>query len=106
MKVSNSLNFTRFFAGRLRLDGMIIYQFPEVVTLCNDYPDNVPSVVCLLITVNRILVKIMCLLIVLWCDSGFDWNLIFKWDYMTSEERNQRMSNPISPIRYDCSLPK
>ena len=31
--------------------------------------------------------------------SGFDWNLVFKWDYMTSEERNRRVSDPISPIR-------
>nr|KAG5714576.1 hypothetical protein BaRGS_007022 [Batillaria attramentaria] len=31
--------------------------------------------------------------------GGFDWNLVFKWDYMTSEERNRRVSDPISPIR-------
>ncbi|KAK6181582.1 hypothetical protein SNE40_009408 [Patella caerulea] len=31
--------------------------------------------------------------------GGFDWNLVFKWDYMTSEERNKRSSNPVSPIR-------
>lgn len=31
--------------------------------------------------------------------GGFDWNLVFKWDYMTSEERNRRLSDPISPIR-------
>ncbi|XP_053374486.1 polypeptide N-acetylgalactosaminyltransferase 2-like isoform X1 [Mercenaria mercenaria] len=30
--------------------------------------------------------------------GGFDWNLVFKWDYMTSEERNKRSSNPIAPI--------
>ncbi|GFR81520.1 polypeptide N-acetylgalactosaminyltransferase [Elysia marginata] len=30
---------------------------------------------------------------------GFDWNLVFKWDFMTSEERNKRRENPISPIR-------
>lgn len=33
---------------------------------------------------------------------GFDWNLVFKWDYMTSEERNRRLSDPISPIRSVC----
>ncbi|KAK7104931.1 polypeptide N-acetylgalactosaminyltransferase-like [Littorina saxatilis] len=31
--------------------------------------------------------------------GGFDWNLVFKWDYMTAEERNRRVSDPISPIR-------
>lgn len=31
--------------------------------------------------------------------GGFDWNLVFKWDFMTSEERNKRRENPISPIR-------
>ncbi|XP_069118379.1 polypeptide N-acetylgalactosaminyltransferase-like [Argopecten irradians] len=31
--------------------------------------------------------------------GGFDWNLVFKWDYMTYEERNKRNSNPIGPIR-------
>nr|CAB3248244.1 polypeptide N-acetylgalactosaminyltransferase 2 [Phallusia mammillata] len=30
--------------------------------------------------------------------GGFDWNLVFKWDYMTPEERRQRASNPIAPI--------
>ncbi|XP_060605412.1 polypeptide N-acetylgalactosaminyltransferase-like isoform X2 [Ruditapes philippinarum] len=30
--------------------------------------------------------------------GGFDWNLVFKWDYMTSEERNKRASNVIAPI--------
>ncbi|KAL3873200.1 hypothetical protein ACJMK2_036345 [Sinanodonta woodiana] len=31
--------------------------------------------------------------------GGFGWNLVFKWDYMTSEERNERMNNQIGPIR-------
>jgi polypeptide N-acetylgalactosaminyltransferase len=31
--------------------------------------------------------------------GGFDWNLVFKWDYMSSEERNRRRENPISPIK-------
>ncbi|XP_052767612.1 polypeptide N-acetylgalactosaminyltransferase 2-like isoform X1 [Mya arenaria] len=31
--------------------------------------------------------------------GGFDWNLVFKWDYMTAEERNKRINNPIEPIR-------
>uniref|UniRef100_H2ZQU7 Polypeptide N-acetylgalactosaminyltransferase n=1 Tax=Ciona savignyi TaxID=51511 RepID=H2ZQU7_CIOSA len=30
--------------------------------------------------------------------GGFDWNLVFKWDYMTAEERRRRSSNPIVPI--------
>ncbi|XP_065205830.1 polypeptide N-acetylgalactosaminyltransferase 2 [Planococcus citri] len=30
--------------------------------------------------------------------GGFDWNLVFKWEYMTKEERLQRTS-PIAPIR-------
>ncbi|KAK3092921.1 hypothetical protein FSP39_008922 [Pinctada imbricata] len=31
--------------------------------------------------------------------GGFDWNLVFKWDYMTPEERNKRTDHPIDPIR-------
>ena len=31
--------------------------------------------------------------------KGFDWNLVFKWDFMTSEEVSRRRSNPIAPIR-------
>ncbi|XP_012939723.1 polypeptide N-acetylgalactosaminyltransferase 2 [Aplysia californica] len=31
--------------------------------------------------------------------GGFDWNLVFKWDYMTAEERNRRRQDPISPIK-------
>lgn len=30
---------------------------------------------------------------------GFEWNLVFKWDYMTTEERNKRSDNPVAPIR-------
>lgn len=31
--------------------------------------------------------------------GGFDWNLVFKWDYMTQVERNSRRSDPIAPIK-------
>ncbi|XP_059178444.1 polypeptide N-acetylgalactosaminyltransferase 2-like isoform X2 [Physella acuta] len=31
--------------------------------------------------------------------GGFDWNLVFKWDYMTAEERNRQRQNPTAPIR-------
>ncbi|XP_070578337.1 polypeptide N-acetylgalactosaminyltransferase 2-like [Ptychodera flava] len=31
--------------------------------------------------------------------GGFDWNLVFKWDYMNPQERNTRKNNPISPIK-------
>nr|XP_054757971.1 polypeptide N-acetylgalactosaminyltransferase 2-like [Lytechinus pictus] len=31
--------------------------------------------------------------------GGFDWNLVFKWDYMTQAERNSRRADPIAPIR-------
>jgi polypeptide N-acetylgalactosaminyltransferase len=31
--------------------------------------------------------------------GGFDWNLIFKWDYMSGEMRNERRKNPIAPIK-------
>jgi len=31
--------------------------------------------------------------------AGFDWNLVFKWDFMTSEEISRRSSNMIAPIR-------
>ncbi|XP_071963044.1 polypeptide N-acetylgalactosaminyltransferase 2-like [Antedon mediterranea] len=31
--------------------------------------------------------------------GGFDWNLVFRWDYMTATERNSRRSNPVAPIR-------
>ncbi|XP_078675998.1 polypeptide N-acetylgalactosaminyltransferase 2-like isoform X2 [Branchiostoma floridae x Branchiostoma belcheri] len=31
--------------------------------------------------------------------GGFDWNLVFKWDYMTANQRNARRSDPIAPIR-------
>nr|XP_009861068.1 polypeptide N-acetylgalactosaminyltransferase 2 isoform X2 [Ciona intestinalis] len=30
--------------------------------------------------------------------GGFDWNLVFKWDYMSSEERRSRAGNPTAPI--------
>lgn len=31
--------------------------------------------------------------------AGFDWNLVFKWDYMSPEERNRRRKEPVSPIK-------
>ncbi|KAB0404788.1 hypothetical protein E2I00_018218 [Balaenoptera physalus] len=31
--------------------------------------------------------------------SGFDWNLVFKWDYMTPEQRRSRQGNPVAPIK-------
>ncbi|KAI0208904.1 Polypeptide N-acetylgalactosaminyltransferase 2 [Lamellibrachia satsuma] len=31
--------------------------------------------------------------------GGFDWNLVFKWDYMTMQEIEGRRGNPIAPIR-------
>ncbi|KAG7236032.1 hypothetical protein INR49_001432 [Caranx melampygus] len=31
--------------------------------------------------------------------EGFDWNLVFKWDYMTLEQRRARQGNPIAPIK-------
>lgn len=31
--------------------------------------------------------------------GGFDWNLIFKWDYMSAEMRTERRANPIAPIK-------
>ena len=30
--------------------------------------------------------------------GGFDWNLVFKWEYMTKDEKKQRPS-AIAPIR-------
>ncbi|GAB1608261.1 polypeptide N-acetylgalactosaminyltransferase 2-like [Argonauta hians] len=31
--------------------------------------------------------------------GGFDWNLVFKWDYMSSEETRKRAIDPTLPIR-------
>uniref|UniRef100_A0A4W5JIV9 Polypeptide N-acetylgalactosaminyltransferase n=1 Tax=Hucho hucho TaxID=62062 RepID=A0A4W5JIV9_9TELE len=31
--------------------------------------------------------------------GGFDWNLVFKWDYMTLEQRRVRQGNPTAPIK-------
>lgn len=31
--------------------------------------------------------------------AGFDWNLVFKWDYMTPEQRRSRQGNPVAPIK-------
>uniref|UniRef100_S4RFT0 UDP-N-acetyl-alpha-D-galactosamine:polypeptide N-acetylgalactosaminyltransferase 2 n=1 Tax=Petromyzon marinus TaxID=7757 RepID=S4RFT0_PETMA len=31
--------------------------------------------------------------------GGFEWNLVFKWDYLTPEQRKARQTTPTSPIR-------
>lgn len=31
--------------------------------------------------------------------GGFDWNLVFKWEYLTPEERARRSRDPTQPIR-------
>lgn len=31
--------------------------------------------------------------------GGFEWNLVFKWDYMSGEEIHKRRDNPTAPIR-------
>ncbi|GLH05581.1 Putative polypeptide N-acetylgalactosaminyltransferase 11, partial [Gryllus bimaculatus] len=31
--------------------------------------------------------------------GGFDWNLVFKWEYLSPEERVQRKKDPTAPIR-------
>lgn len=36
---------------------------------------------------------------------GFDWNLVFKWDYMTPEQRRARQGNPVAPIKYVPATP-
>lgn len=36
---------------------------------------------------------------VLYVSAGFDWNLVFKWDYMTLDQRRARQGNPIAPIK-------
>jgi hypothetical protein len=33
--------------------------------------------------------------------GGFDWNLVFKWEYLSSQERARRQKDPSLPIRYD-----
>lgn len=32
--------------------------------------------------------------------GGFEWNLVFKWDYLNQHERSIRQSDPTAPIRY------
>lgn len=32
--------------------------------------------------------------------GGFDWNLVFKWEYLSKEVRSQRQKDPTLPIRY------
>lgn len=31
--------------------------------------------------------------------GGFDWNLVFKWEYLTAEQRTRRAKDPSMPIR-------
>ncbi|XP_055340751.1 polypeptide N-acetylgalactosaminyltransferase 2-like [Paramacrobiotus metropolitanus] len=31
--------------------------------------------------------------------GGFDWNLVFKWEYLTAAEKEKRNGDPIAPIR-------
>jgi polypeptide N-acetylgalactosaminyltransferase len=31
--------------------------------------------------------------------GGFDWNLVFKWEFLPTEERNRRYDNPVAPIK-------
>lgn len=31
--------------------------------------------------------------------GGFDWNLVFKWEYLSSSERQMRLKDPASPIK-------
>ena len=31
--------------------------------------------------------------------GGFDWNLVFKWEYLSDEERNERMRDPTRVIK-------
>lgn len=37
--------------------------------------------------------------------GGFDWNLVFKWEYLSGEERAQRKKDPTAAIRY-CPIGK
>lgn len=32
--------------------------------------------------------------------GGFDWNLVFKWDFLTPKEVAERESYPTSPIKW------
>ena len=32
--------------------------------------------------------------------GGFDWNLVFKWEYLTAKERAKRAQDPTSAIRW------
>lgn len=31
--------------------------------------------------------------------GGFDWNLVFKWEYLSPQERQARQKDPTTPIR-------
>ncbi|KAH6923585.1 hypothetical protein HPB50_002407 [Hyalomma asiaticum] len=33
------------------------------------------------------------------CCAGFDWNLVFKWEFLSSKEREERANHPTLPIR-------
>lgn len=33
--------------------------------------------------------------------GGFDWNLVFKWEYLGAEERAARKKDPTAAIRLD-----
>lgn len=49
---------------------------------------------------NRLHPLVLLILYMLVCVfEGFDWNLVFKWDYMTLEQRRARQGNPIAPIK-------
>ena len=36
--------------------------------------------------------------------GGFDWNLVFKWEYLSPKERAARKRDPTAAIRYDQQI--
>uniref|UniRef100_A0A8I6A5D7 Polypeptide N-acetylgalactosaminyltransferase n=1 Tax=Rattus norvegicus TaxID=10116 RepID=A0A8I6A5D7_RAT len=48
---------------------------------------------------ERVAERLFLLIEVLFWAAGFDWNLVFKWDYMTPEQRRSRQGNPVAPIK-------